>query len=113
MFADCRKQPAVFQARQLSDHRSEIASVARQRPTWVWILERTDPVRVEVVEAHATESVEHKPELRESRDRNPGEAIPIEGPVMLMEEALICLKERAGGKLMRAFLEIARKLADT
>ena len=40
-------------------------------------------------------------------------AIPIEGPVMLMEEALICLKERAGGKLMRAFLEIARKLADT
>ena len=30
---------------------------------------------------------------------------------MLMDEALICLKERAGGKLMRAFLEIARKLA--
>jgi hypothetical protein len=26
---------------------------------------------------------------------------------MLMEEALICLKERAGGKLVRAF-EIAR-----
>ena len=38
-------------------------------------------------------------------------AIPIEGPVMLMDEALICLKERSGGKLMRAFLEIARSLS--
>jgi LysR family transcriptional regulator, low CO2-responsive transcriptional regulator len=34
-------------------------------------------------------------------------AIGIRGPVMLMEEALICLKERAGGKLVRAFLDIA------
>lgn len=33
--------------------------------------------------------------------------IGIKGPVMLMEEALICLKERTGGKLVRAFFEIA------
>jgi LysR family transcriptional regulator, low CO2-responsive transcriptional regulator len=33
--------------------------------------------------------------------------IAIEGPVMLMDEAMICLKERAGGKLVRAFFEIA------
>ncbi|NMG37867.1 LysR family transcriptional regulator [Chelativorans sp. ZYF759] len=34
-------------------------------------------------------------------------AIAIEGPVMLMDEAMICLKERAGSKLVRAFLDIA------
>lgn len=33
--------------------------------------------------------------------------IEIKGPVMLMEEAMICLKERAGGKLVRAFFDIA------
>ena len=36
-------------------------------------------------------------------------AIDIEGPVMLMDEAMICLKERAGGKLVRAFFEIASR----
>lgn len=34
-------------------------------------------------------------------------AIEIDGPVMLMDEAMICLRERAGGKLVRAFLDIA------
>ena len=38
--------------------------------------------------------------------------IPIEGPEMLMEEALICLRERAGGKLVSAFLEISRTMAE-
>ncbi len=37
--------------------------------------------------------------------------IPIEGPPMLMDEALICLTERSRGKTMRAFLDIARSLA--
>ena len=37
--------------------------------------------------------------------------IPIEGPDMLMDEALICLRERAGGKLVHAFLEITRSMA--
>ncbi|MEO6300735.1 MAG: LysR substrate-binding domain-containing protein [Paracoccaceae bacterium] len=39
-------------------------------------------------------------------------AIPIVGaPAMVMEEALICLRERRSGKLVRAFLEMARTLA--
>lgn len=34
-------------------------------------------------------------------------AIPIDGPEMLMDEAVICLKERAEGRLLRAFLTLA------
>jgi hypothetical protein len=30
---------------------------------------------------------------------------------MLMDEALICLKERSGGKLVRAFWQIARDMS--
>jgi aminoethylphosphonate catabolism LysR family transcriptional regulator len=37
--------------------------------------------------------------------------IPIDGPPMLMDEALICLTERSHGKTMRAFLDIARSLS--
>jgi LysR family transcriptional regulator, low CO2-responsive transcriptional regulator len=37
--------------------------------------------------------------------------IAIDGPEMLMEEALICLSERSGGKLVRAFWEMARELS--
>lgn len=37
--------------------------------------------------------------------------IPIGAPGLLMDEALICLTERSGGKLVRAFLEIARSAA--
>ena len=37
--------------------------------------------------------------------------IPIEGPPMLMDEALICLTERSQGKLVRAFLNCAREVA--
>jgi len=37
--------------------------------------------------------------------------IPIEGPPMLMDEALICLTERSQGKLVRAFLKCAREVA--
>ncbi|MDQ6433491.1 LysR substrate-binding domain-containing protein [Mesorhizobium sp. LHD-90] len=37
--------------------------------------------------------------------------IPIDAPGLLMDEALICLTERSGGKLVRAFLEIARSAA--
>jgi aminoethylphosphonate catabolism LysR family transcriptional regulator len=33
--------------------------------------------------------------------------IAISGEPMLMEEALVCLKERAGGRLVKAFLEVA------
>jgi aminoethylphosphonate catabolism LysR family transcriptional regulator len=36
-------------------------------------------------------------------------AIPIEGGNLEMEEALICLRERSGSKLVNAFLEIARE----
>ncbi|AWC25970.1 HTH-type transcriptional activator CmpR (plasmid) [Aminobacter sp. MSH1] len=36
--------------------------------------------------------------------------IPIDAPEMLMDEALICLKERSGGKLVRVFLDIARSV---
>lgn len=38
--------------------------------------------------------------------------IPIEGPPMLMEEALICLKERSQGKLVRALLAVAEAAGD-
>ena len=34
--------------------------------------------------------------------------IPIEGREMLMDEALICLRERNAGKLVRAFFDVAR-----
>ncbi|KQV30425.1 LysR family transcriptional regulator [Rhizobium sp. Root1203] len=37
--------------------------------------------------------------------------IQIDGPEMLMDEALICLRERSGGKLVRAFFEIARSVS--
>jgi aminoethylphosphonate catabolism LysR family transcriptional regulator len=39
------------------------------------------------------------------------EKIPIDGPPMLMEEALVCLAERSHGKTMRAFLDIARSFS--
>lgn len=40
--------------------------------------------------------------------------IPLEGEEnMMMEETLICLRERRGGKLVSAFLEIAQGLAAT
>ena len=38
--------------------------------------------------------------------------IPIGGPPMLMDEALICLTERSRGKTMRAFLDIVRSFSD-
>lgn len=38
-------------------------------------------------------------------------AITIDGPEMLMDEALICLRERSSGKLVRAFLDIAQSTA--
>jgi aminoethylphosphonate catabolism LysR family transcriptional regulator len=37
-------------------------------------------------------------------------ALQIEGPEMIMDEALICLRERSGGKLVRTFLEIATSM---
>ena len=37
--------------------------------------------------------------------------ILIDGPEMLMEEALVCLRERAGGKLVKAFWDIARDVS--
>lgn len=35
--------------------------------------------------------------------------IPIEGPEMRMDEALICLRERGAGKLVQAFFDVARE----
>jgi len=37
--------------------------------------------------------------------------IAIDGPETLMDEALICLRERSGGKLVRAFLDMARSMS--
>ncbi|WP_027145265.1 LysR substrate-binding domain-containing protein [Mesorhizobium sp. WSM3626] len=37
--------------------------------------------------------------------------IAIEAPETLMDEALICLRERSGGKLVRAFLDMARSMS--
>lgn len=37
--------------------------------------------------------------------------IAIDSPPMLMDEALICLRERSGGKLVRAFWQVARDLS--
>ncbi len=37
--------------------------------------------------------------------------IPLEGPPMLMEEALICLTERSEAATIRAFLAVARSMA--
>lgn len=37
--------------------------------------------------------------------------VPIDAPEMLMDEALICMRERSGGKLVRAFLDIAQSMA--
>jgi len=39
--------------------------------------------------------------------------IKIDAPEMLMDEALICLRERSNGKLVHAFYEIARKLTQS
>ncbi|GIL02727.1 MAG: LysR family transcriptional regulator [Alphaproteobacteria bacterium] len=38
-------------------------------------------------------------------------AIPIAGEDLTMDEALICLRERAGGKLVSAFMEMAARLS--
>lgn len=38
-------------------------------------------------------------------------SIRINAPEMLMDEALICLRERSGGKLVRVFLDIARSMS--
>ncbi|MBZ9762377.1 LysR family transcriptional regulator [Mesorhizobium sp. CA8] len=38
--------------------------------------------------------------------------IAIDAPETLMEEALICLRERSGGKLVRAFLDMARSMSE-
>jgi aminoethylphosphonate catabolism LysR family transcriptional regulator len=38
-------------------------------------------------------------------------AITIDAPEMLMDEALICLRERSGGKLVRVFLDMARTMS--
>jgi DNA-binding transcriptional LysR family regulator len=38
--------------------------------------------------------------------------ILIDGPETLMDEALICLRERSSGKLVKAFWDIARDVAD-
>ena len=46
--------------------------------------------------------------------RHVGEMLLLQTPIkisdceILMDEALVCLRERAGGKLVRAFLEMAR-----
>ncbi len=37
--------------------------------------------------------------------------IAIDAPEMLMDEALICLRERSGGKLVRAFWDVAREVS--
>ena len=37
--------------------------------------------------------------------------IAIDAPEMLMDEALICLRERSGGKLVQAFWSVARELS--
>lgn len=39
--------------------------------------------------------------------------IKIDAPEMLMDEALICLRERSNGKLVHAFYDIARKLTQS
>lgn len=38
--------------------------------------------------------------------------IAIDAPEMLMDEALICLRERSAGKLVRAFWDVARDLTE-
>ncbi|MBC7142880.1 MAG: LysR family transcriptional regulator [Rhodobacteraceae bacterium] len=39
-------------------------------------------------------------------------AIPVEGAeAMVMDEALVCLRDRRGGKLVQAFFDIAREMA--
>ncbi|MGB3900129.1 MAG: LysR substrate-binding domain-containing protein [Mesorhizobium sp.] len=38
--------------------------------------------------------------------------IAIDGPPMLMDEALVCLAERSHGKTMHAFLDIARRFSE-
>ena len=37
--------------------------------------------------------------------------IRIDAPEVMMDEALICLRERSGGKLVRAFWKIAEQFA--
>ncbi|MCB1464039.1 MAG: LysR family transcriptional regulator [Nitratireductor sp.] len=38
--------------------------------------------------------------------------IPLAGETLSMDEALICLRERAGGKVVSAFMEMAAKIAE-
>lgn len=38
-------------------------------------------------------------------------ALPIDAPEILMDQALICLRERSGGKLVQAFFDIAKSMS--
>lgn len=51
--------------------------------------------------------------VSEAEFGNDGRLVPIsiDAPEMLMDEALICLRERSGGKLVRAFWNVARDMA--
>ena len=40
-------------------------------------------------------------------------AIAIDAPKTFMDEALICLRERSGGKLVRTFLDMAQSMSET
>ncbi len=84
---------------QISDRAGE-----RRPPTTTIEAEGREAVR-EIVAASGSVGFISRAEF--GRD---GRFVPLEivGADMLMDEALICLKERTGAKLVNAFLKIAR-----
>ena len=109
-FADLAELPLVFRERGSKTRKKleEGAAAAGVTLTPMIEAEGREAVREIVAAGGGVGFVSSAEFGKDSRLK----AIPIEGPVMLMDEALVCLKDRAGGKLMRAFLDIARKLAD-
>ncbi len=104
--AELLKQPLVLRERgSKTRQKLEEAAAERGLPLKAAIeAEGREAVR-EIVETGAGVGIVSAAEFSQHMNLV---AIQIADCEILMEEALICLRERAGGKLVRAFLEIAK-----
>jgi aminoethylphosphonate catabolism LysR family transcriptional regulator len=110
-FADLAKHPLVMRERG-SKTRQKLEAMAAQCGVTLTPLieaEGREAVR-EIVAAGGGIGFVSSAEFGQDTRLVP---LHIDAPEMLMDEALICLRERSNGKLVSAFYDLARKLAHT
>ncbi|MGB3815514.1 MAG: LysR substrate-binding domain-containing protein [Shinella sp.] len=110
-FADLAKHPLVMRERG-SKTRQKLEAMATQCGVTLTPLieaEGREAVR-EIVAAGGGIGFVSSAEFGQDTRLVP---LQIDAPEMLMDEALICLRERSNGKLVSAFYDLARKLAHT